>query len=139
MAIYIIISVSLLYVCYTDVSRRKIYNKTVVFLLVLSMANVVLFTGSNDYLMPFFILIGGAFLSKNKIIGAGDIKLMFALMIGLSQSEQISFLIYIGLTGFIQSLLILIYSRIVHARITTVPYGVAIASAYWLIVAEAYI
>lgn len=132
------ISLALLYVCYTDSRYRLIRNEVVIFVFVLSLLMGYLMgdgvnIGINIY-APLIILVIGFILNYVNIVGAGDVKLLVALSVGLTTASVYKLLLLVALAG----LPIAIIAYIVHKIKRTsyrcdVPYGVAIAIGYWIL------
>lgn len=132
------ISLTLLYVCYTDMRYRLIHNQVVIFIFALSLLmGFMMKDNSNieiNIYAPLIILAIGFILNYINIVGAGDIKLLVALTVGLSTESVYKLLLLVALAG----LPIAIIAYIVHkvrknSPRCEVPYGVAIAIGYWIL------
>lgn len=132
------ISLTLLFVCYTDMRYRLIHNQVVVFIFILSLLMGFMMKDDNNIEIniyaPLTILAIGFILNYINIVGAGDIKLLVALTVGLSTESVYKLLLLVALAG----LPIAIIAYIVHkvrknSPRCEVPYGVAIAIGYWIL------
>lgn len=128
----LIISGILVYICYTDIRWRLISNNMTALLLLLSIIFGWASCTGLSIVLPVAILIVGFFLAAQGIIGAGDVKLMSALSVGLSTDSIIDFLLLTSLLGVPLTLLTFLYYWIaLPRRALTIPYGVALSAGYW--------
>jgi prepilin peptidase CpaA len=132
------ISIILIYVCYTDMRYRLIYNQIVILVFALSLLLAFLNKDNANYAIniyaPLAILVIGFILNFINMVGAGDVKLLVALTIGLSNESVYKLLMLVALAG----LPVAIIAYIVHklrknSPRCEVPYGVAIAMGYWVL------
>lgn len=130
--ILLFIYIFLLYVCYTDITARIIKNKTVIIVAILSIIIGIIKYNIPEIALPLFILFIGIILSSLGFFGAGDIKLIFALSLSLSNSLIISFILMTAISGLIVVIPIIITS-IYRKKKITVPYGIAISLGYLFI------
>ncbi|MBK5143523.1 prepilin peptidase [Budviciaceae bacterium BWR-B9] len=130
--ILLFIYIFLLYACYTDITARIIKNKTVIIVAILSIIIGVIKYNIPEIALPLFILFIGTILSSLGFFGAGDIKLIFALSLSLSNSLIISFILMTAISGLIVVIPIIITS-IYRKKKITVPYGIAISLGYLFI------
>jgi prepilin peptidase CpaA len=125
-----VIFLLLIYASYTDVLYRKIKNKCVILVLIFSIV-LGLSYGNINIITPALFLIIGYVISGMGGIGAGDVKLIFALLIGIPETLVFPFFIMTCLLGIPVALLFLIASRfIMNSNFKTVPFGIAIAIGY---------
>lgn len=130
----ICVSVVLFFVCYTDVRWRKITNCTSLLILILSLFLAFFRFGSISLTLPLILFFVGFLFSMMGVMGAGDVKLVCALSVGLSTTDIGDFLLLTGMFGIPLSLLTLLYYRTFSVRkVITVPYGVAICCGYWML------
>lgn len=128
----IAISIGLLYVIYTDINYRLIKNNTVITILFLSIVNAFFIHGRVLFLLPAIILLAGMLLNFLGAIGAGDVKLITALSLGMNEVDIINMILFMGLTGIPLSVICIIYYKFFKQRDKiTIPYGVAISAGYW--------
>jgi prepilin peptidase CpaA len=128
----ILLGMVLVYVCYTDIRYRRITNKTIALIAILSLLLGFVVQGSLSILLPLGILIIGFFISTLGIVGAADTKLVVALCLSLSVGETGDFLFFTALIGIPLSLITLCFYRLLRSTKTgvTIPYGVAISLGY---------
>lgn len=120
----------LLYSCYSDVFYRQIKNSSVVLVLLCSVITGGC-SGSINLLFPFIFLGLGFFLVSFDIIGAGDIKLVFALLPGIPVELAGRFFLLMCLLGIPLAFIALFFSTFIFKQqIRTLPFGVAIAAGY---------
>lgn len=120
----------LLYCCATDILYREIRNGSVL-LVLMCVALLVGFTHDFNVIIPTFILIIGFFLTLIGVIGAGDIKLLFALCISVPSDLIGIFFFAMCCFGAPMSILVLIISKFIFGiKVNTVPFGVAISIGY---------
>lgn len=129
----LLILILLFLVCYFDITQRKIPNKIVLIILVLSLINVIFNVQYSGFIIPLLTLLVGFFLSHLKIMGAGDVKLIFVLMLGMEASTCIIFLFNIAFCGFVLAVSYYIYFAIAKRKISTIPYGVAVSAAFCIV------
>ncbi|WP_179038463.1 prepilin peptidase [Limnobaculum xujianqingii] len=127
----------LLYACYTDITRRTIKNKTVIAVAILSILIGIIKYDTPEIILPLLILFIGFILSALGFFGAGDIKLIFALSLSLSDSLIFNFILMTAISGLIVVIPIIITS-IYKKKKVTVPYGIAISLGYFLITAPMF-
>ncbi|MGL9735661.1 MAG: prepilin peptidase [Symbiopectobacterium sp.] len=129
------ISIILTFVCYTDIRCRKITNATT--LLIFSLSLLLVFHHPEDLSLTLLLLLFclGFVLSIACIIDTGDVEIVYVLSTGLSTTEMGNFLFLTGIVGIPLSLFtyFLYYRLFSKQNITTIPYGVAICSGYWLL------
>lgn len=131
--IYMAISLLLIYSCYTDVTTRIINNKVSLSVLVLSLALMLIHQQWSALLIAGIVLVVGFLISIVGIMGAGDVKLVCALLPGLTWTEGIDFLLLTGFVGIPVSLATLLYLKVKGGeKKISVPYGLAIAGGYGL-------
>lgn len=124
----------LLYACYTDIINRRIKNKTVIIVCILSLAIGFIQHDLPVIKLPLVIIVVGFFLSLLGLLGFGDVKLIFALSFSLS-NELIGHLILMtAASGFFVGIIALCWGGYKRKRMT-VPYGVAITLGYLLVTA----
>ncbi len=128
-----IILLMLCYISFTDMKRREIDNIPIVIIFLLSIFVGIFVTDSISILIPTTILVVGIILSSLNLLGGGDVKLLFALTVGLS-SEMIYHLFI--LTSF-AGIPVAIIAWVVHKFKKSqgrceVPYGLAISLGYIL-------
>ena len=131
---YFICYVLLLRVCYTDLFYRKIKNKTVVLILIVSLVSGIIQYGIPSIIFPCVILLVGFLLSSFSLVGAGDVKLLVALSFSLSSEDILRFITTTALCGLLVVIPV-IYICIVKRKKTTVPYGIAISMGYFIVTA----
>lgn len=126
------ISGVLVYICYTDIRWRRITNNMSILVLLLSIISGFFSPAGLSITIPLVMLTIGFVLSAFGIVGAGDVKLMCALSVGLSTTDIGDFLLLTGLSGIPLTLVTFLYYRFFMRQCTiTIPYGVALSSGYW--------
>ncbi|ROU17650.1 hypothetical protein EB837_02145 [Kluyvera ascorbata] len=120
----------LIYCCATDVLYREIKNGSVLLVLICAVS-LVGFTHDINVIIPTIILIFGFFLTLIGVIGAGDIKLLFALSISVPSELIGVFLFAMSCFGAPISVLVLLISKFIcKIKVNTVPFGIAISIGY---------
>lgn len=122
----------LLYSCYTDITSRTIKNKIVIIVAVLSILIGVIQYNIPEIILPLLILFIGMILSALGFFGAGDVKLIFALSLSLSNTLITQFIFMTAIAGLIVVIPILI-AGLYNKKKITVPYGLAISLGYFLV------
>lgn len=131
--IHLVISPLLIYACYTDVMHRRISNRVSLTVMALSLILMFVYREWGVLLLAAGVLFVGFFISLFSVIGAGDVKLICALLPGLSWADGIDFLLLTGFVGIPVSLATLLYFKLQRrGQQITVPYGLAIAGGYGL-------
>ena len=125
-----IIFLILTYCCITDILYRQIKNNSVLLVLVCSGSLAGVF-GDLNIIIPIIVLVIGFLLTLFGVIGAGDIKLLFALCISIP-GELIGFFFFVMCClGTPISILVLCISKFVFKiQTSTVPFGIAISVGY---------
>ncbi|EFB5188742.1 prepilin peptidase [Escherichia albertii] len=130
--INISISLALLYCCYTDILRREITNWCVIFIFCCSLLSGVVNNDINIFL-PLVVLFLGFICFSLGVIGAGDIKLLFALLVSLPENRWLDFFIFMGMIGGPLAICItIIINKIKKMKLEGIPFGVAICIGYLL-------
>lgn len=116
--------------CVTDVLYRSIKNYCVLLIFFSSCGLAFCFSNIN-ILLPLLCLLIGFILTVIGIIGAGDIKLIIALLVGMPQEHIAMFFFTMGCLGSPLAILIAILSNIfLKKKDKTVPFGIAITFGY---------
>lgn len=124
------IFLTLFYCCVTDILYREIRNSSVLLVLIFAVS-LVCFTHDFNVIIPILILIIGFFLTLIGVIGAGDIKLLFALCISVPSELIGIFFFAMCCFGAPISILVLLISRFLFKiKVNTVPFGIAISIGY---------
>lgn len=127
------ISVVLIYICYMDIRWRRIPNQATLIILLLAIIMGFYRMPYPSLLLPGVILVLGFIAATLKLVGAGDIKLLCALAMGLTTPETGNFLLLTVIAGVPVSIISLLYFYFfARHRPATVPYGLAISCGYWL-------
>ncbi|MDF7680868.1 prepilin peptidase [Enterobacteriaceae bacterium ESL0689] len=127
------ISIILIYICYMDIRYRRIPNRVALIVLLLSIVSGFYRMHTVSLILPGAMLILGFIAATLRVIGAGDVKLICALAVGLSVSETGNFLLLTALAGIPVSIICLLYFYFfARHRSATVPYALAISCGYWL-------
>ncbi len=119
--------VCLILICYFDINKRIIPNKSVVILFI-----CLLFSNYYGYLNFHFesllsIFVIGLLLWKFRVWGAGDVKLIAVLSLFISPSFLLTSILVILVVGGGVALCELVMCKVISSRKTRgVPYGVAI-------------
>lgn len=123
----------LLVSCYTDLTRRTISNYIVGIIFILAILNFVFGGGQLNYSASGIFLICGLFMFYCRLVGAGDIKLITALLISIPSGSVMFFLVTITLFGLPMAIIAIIYKHIKKPENgVTLPYGIAISASYFL-------
>ncbi|NDJ59231.1 hypothetical protein GWD52_20035 [Enterobacteriaceae bacterium 4M9] len=140
MIFYVLTIVVAMYITWMDICHRRIPNNAIVLLLFIGFCYFLSFPDSaqlakGGLLIPFLSLLAGIALSLKKIIGMGDIKLLFVTLLLCPEEWQVDIIYFILLIGGIWSLLwhFVLRKIALVAKFDTVkegvPYGIPIAVA----------
>lgn len=140
----------------TDLESRRIPNRLCLALVGLYPAFVLADGGSADWMgslaVAVAVLATGMVAFRAGWVGGGDVKLIAATALWIGPASALDFLLTTGLFGGALAILMLSPHRFALARVAdlggcpdlrdavlgqTIPYGVAIAAAGWLIGAPA--
>ena len=140
---------TMLYVCYSDITRYIIPNWLCGAVIALWAAALVMepaLPNWQAHLAAFGIMLAAGFLLFGlSLMGGGDVKLMAALALWVGYAKLLDFVVLIALLGGVLALALWILRKLLHAtgfgagkrplpRIfrggEPVPYGVAIAIAF---------
>lgn len=128
---YVVIFSMLLWVSYTDIKRRIIDHLPLGALLLAILPVTYIQFGEIYWLQSLIALIIGFILFSINVIGAGDVKLIAVLMLGIQPYLVPKFLIYVSLAGGVLAIVGLIFfNKLVRKR--GLPYGVAISCGFAL-------
>lgn len=123
----------LLVSCYTDWKYRTISNKIVIIIFILAVLNFLFGQGELNYGASAIFLICGLLMFYCRLAGAGDIKLITALLITIPVSSVLFFLVVITFFGLPLAIFVIIYKRLKKSEGgITLPYGIAISASYFL-------
>ncbi|MFU0872874.1 prepilin peptidase [Kluyvera sichuanensis] len=126
----LIISILLIYSCITDILYRQITNRCVLAVLVSSIGLAML-SGHINIIIPAIVLIIGFILTTAGMVGAGDIKLIVALLFSIPQNLLADFIFYVCCLGSPVSIMALVsFNLFLKKKFKTVPFGVAISIGY---------
>lgn len=135
-----IISLQLLWVCYTDIRFRLITNSMVLMVMVTAIILGLITNKPNTLyallasVYPALIILTlGFFVFCLRIIGGGDIKLMAALALALNVPQSVNFVLFSSIFGAVVAVvgMVISYSAM---RAKGVPYGVAITMGFLLVI-----
>ncbi|WP_114766335.1 prepilin peptidase [Vibrio rhodolitus] len=120
-------------VCFYDWNFRRIPNVIIILIFLLAVIKLLV---SGDFSNFFWlaILVPILFLVwKVGIWGAGDSKLLLAFFPMINAQYYVATLCFIGLLGFITTLVFLVYKTVnKKIKFNTVPYGIPIALSCFL-------
>lgn len=120
----------LAYCCITDILYRQIKNISVLLVLMCS-GSLAGISGDFNIIIPVLVLVIGFLLTLFGVIGAGDIKLLFALCISIPSELIGLFFFVMCCLGAPISIMVLCISRFVFKiQTSTVPFGIAISVGY---------
>ncbi|MCO6523986.1 MAG: prepilin peptidase [Candidatus Schmidhempelia sp.] len=123
----------LAYICYTDIKFRKIYNVTIVCLLVLVLVCAYFYKWMPNWQSALLIFFCGLVLFYIGGIGAGDIKLLSVLSLSIPKEYILDFLLLVGFSGLPLILVVLIIYHFCGRKNKSLPYGVAICVGYFIL------
>lgn len=130
----ILIGLLLLMLCYisfTDIKRREIDHIPLAIILVLSVFIGFLVTNNINIIVPIVILVIGVILSCFNLLGGGDVKLLVALTIGLTNEMILNLFILTSFAGIPVAILAYLVHKIKKKPGSCeVPYGLAISIGY---------
>ncbi|PAF45756.1 prepilin peptidase [Helicobacter sp. 11S02629-2] len=130
MIVYIgIFSCVLAYIAYTDIRFRRIGNIEVLLCLALVLAGYLIFGLKLNYIACIISFAIGLLLYRFSIIGAGDVKLLSVLILLVKNDSISGFLLLMSLLGALLAIIIIIF----NCRKSGVPYGVAIAISFFVV------
>ncbi|WP_428659823.1 prepilin peptidase [Photobacterium swingsii] len=119
-------------VCYSDFKYRKISNNSALIIGILSII-ISIQNGNFSYSSiktSIIILVVGFLLTKIKILGSGDIKLISAFSLAIYDNMLIPLFIMIGFFGGVQVSIEFLYSTIkgqTKKFTNGIPYGITIS------------
>ena len=120
----------LFYASITDFLKREIKNKCVLLILIFS-TGIAFCLGSFNLFIPGLTLLFGFLLTLIGVIGAGDIKLIVALLIGMPEAKFELFFFATSCLGAPIAIIVFFISRyILKTNSDTVPFGIAISIGY---------
>lgn len=126
----VIIFLILLYSCITDIFHRTIKNYCVLFIFLCSCGLAIRFSNINLFI-PLLVLVLGFVLTIVGVIGAGDIKLIIALLIGMPQDYIAVFFFAMGCIGSPLAILTTLFCKyVLKKKDNTIPFGIAITLGY---------
>lgn len=106
--LFIIIIVASIYVCYKDITERRIPNVTQYVFLLTGFIHQMVYgnhaTGWINLSIPFGVIVAGVFLSRLNVIGLGDVKLIFTTLLLVSENNYYGTLMFIVFAGGLWSL-----------------------------------
>lgn len=127
----IIIFFILIYSCITDILHRTIKNYCVLLILICSCVLALYFSHVNIFL-PILVLVLGFIMTIVGVIGAGDIKLIIALLIGMPQDDIAVFFFVMGCIGSPLAILTTLFCKYaLKKNDNTIPFGIAITLGYF--------
>ncbi len=126
-----LISLLLLYLSYTDITQRTLANRFVFIVAPLAMALSFCAYGQIFYLGAILCLVLGFGLFSLGVIGAGDVKLLTALMFAVPRETEIWFLFFTSCFGLGLILIGWVFFR-QNIKQQGLPYGVAISLGFLL-------
>ncbi|CRY57185.1 putative tight adherance operon protein [Yersinia intermedia] len=127
----IILVIQLLVICYSDIRFRIISNRLII---TIAMTTLLLsFTQHNtvSIVIPLIALLTGYTLFHFKLIGAGDVKLITALLLALTTEQSLNFILYTAIMGGVVMMIGMMINRADIQR-RGVPYAVAISIGFLL-------
>ena len=132
-AIILTIWLCLLISCYTDIKYRIISNYIVIIIFALAILNYAFGQGALNYSASGIFLVCGLLMFYCRLVGAGDIKIITALLITIPADSVIFFFAVTTFLGLPLAIFAIIYKWLkkVEGGIT-LPYGVAITGSYIL-------
>ncbi|MDP8170820.1 prepilin peptidase [Pasteurella skyensis] len=125
----VFVSLTLIWISWTDISTRTISNQAVLVLLLVLLPFCWVFYKQFFILPAIVTLIIGFLLFMGKVVGGGDVKLITVLMLAIPYEQITSFLF---LTSFF-GLLLVIFGWIGFRQAIKqqgLPYGVAISFGF---------
>lgn len=121
----------LCYVSFTDMKRREIDHIPLAIILILSIFIGLLVTHNINIIVPIAILVIGIILSCFNLIGGGDVKLLVALTIGLTNDMVLNLFILMSFAGVPVAIIAYIIHKVKKkSGSCEVPYGLAISFGY---------
>jgi len=122
----------LLISCYTDIKYRIISNYIVIIIFILAILNYAFGLGALNYSASGIFLVCGLLMFYCRLAGAGDIKLITALLITIPTGSVILFLTVTTFLGLPLAIIAILYKWLKKIKDgITLPYGVAIAGGYF--------
>ncbi|MGX9521743.1 prepilin peptidase [Vibrio mediterranei] len=128
-----ILLICVLRLIYTDIKYRIIENKVIFVILSVCVIKSVL--GQYIYETSYFafvLIVFLLFIYYLKLIGGGDVKLVFAFLWGLNDDALFFSLILMLIIGAIQSLIMYVLKFARYTNESTLPYGVPIGVGFYL-------
>ena len=132
-AIILTIWLCLLISCYTDIKYRIISNYIVIIIFALAILNYAFSQGALNYSASGIFLVCGLLMFYCRLVGAGDIKIITALLITIPADSVIFFFAVTTFLGLPLAIFAIIYKWLKKIKGgITLPYGVAITGGYIL-------
>lgn len=128
-----ILLICVLRLIYTDIKYRIIENKVIFAILLVCGIKSVLgqYIYDTSY-FAFVLIVFLLFIYYLKLIGGGDVKLVFAFLWGLNDDALFFSLILMLIIGAIQSLIMYVLKFARYTNENTLPYGVPIGVGFYL-------
>lgn len=121
----------LLISCYTDIKYRIISNYIVIIIFALAILNYAFGQGALNYSASGIFLVCGLLMFYCRLVGAGDIKIITALLITIPSDSVIFFFAVTTFLGLPLAIFAIIYKWLKKVKGgITLPYGVAITGGY---------
>ena len=121
----------LLISCYTDIKYRIISNYIVIIIFALAILNYAFGQGALNYSASGIFLVCGLLMFYCRLVGAGDIKIITALLITIPADSVIFFFAVTTFLGLPLAIFAIIYKWLKKVKGgITLPYGVAITGGY---------
>lgn len=121
----------LLISCYTDIRYRIISNYIVIIIFALAILNYAFGQGALNYSASGIFLVCGLLMFYCRLVGAGDIKIITALLITIPSDSVIFFFAVTTFLGLPLAIFAIIYKWLKKVKGgITLPYGVAITGGY---------
>lgn len=140
--LFIVIVITSLYICYKDITERRIPNITQYVLLLTGFMHLAVYgnaaAGWTSLYVPFGLISIGILLARLNTVGLGDVKLIFTTLLLVGESNYYGTLMFIVFTGGVWSLVWhfilakLAFIKKIDGIRVGIPYGIPIVTGLCL-------
>lgn len=119
-------------ICYTDIRYRVISNGIIITIALNSIGLGFAVNNTVNVIIPLFSLLIGYIIFHLKLIGGGDVKLITVLLLALTATQSLDFILYTAIMGGAVMIIgLFVNKKDIQQR--GVPYAVAISLGFLLV------
>ncbi|CNH99033.1 putative tight adherance operon protein [Yersinia aldovae] len=119
-------------ICYTDIRYRVISNRIIITIALNSIGLGFTVNNTVNIIIPLFSLLIGYIIFHLKFIGGGDVKLITVLLLALTATQSLDFILYTAIMGGAVMIIgLFVNKKDIQQR--GVPYAVAITLGFLLV------